>query len=183
MPPPYLHKPSAVLLLVGGILTMLSYAVLLPQVQPGRPVSSLWFGIDGRVRNMYYISMVVAAAGFLLVGSWLVFGARDPSSNTTRTRTRLPLSVFFGGSIMWSVALLWWGRSHHSTTTCTHRASVLAVLAALVATTVGAGGLTWELWTSRTAPAWATVGAALVLLHVGVLDNVGWYLAYWRAVV
>ena len=175
------HAHSAMWLGVGGLVTLLSYALLLPRVQPGRPVSDLWFGIDGKVRDGYYASMAVAAAGFLAAGSWLVGGTDSPSANTVRARVRLPLTVFFVGSVLWSVALVCWGAAARSHRTWTRDVSVWAVFAALLATTVGAGGLTWVLGTSKPTPVWVSLGAALVLLHVGVLDNVGWFRAYWKA--
>jgi hypothetical protein len=59
----------------------------------------------------------------------------------------------------------------------------LAVMMALILTTVGALLLLLE-WTNRGlnngqhAPWWVVVAAGYVLFHVGVLDNIGWGVAF-----
>ena len=184
-PPPLLLST----LLIGGILTLLGYVYFLPRVSPTQPVSALWFGIQGPVRTVYYVSIVLAAIAFLVMSGWMLFRPSSNHSSERRVQETRGLSVFFAGAILWSVTLWIWGQvsganhTHSGSRTVARGIAELAVMMALILTTVGALLLLLE-WTNRGlnngghAPWWVVVAAGYVLFHVGVLDNIGWGVAF-----
>lgn len=167
-----LRTPSCTFLLVlvlaiGGCATLLSYIHFLPRVQPSKPISALWFGIKGPLRNVFYVSMFVSMCSFLAIVSWLILDNQCPLVHLW-----LPLFIFFLGTSTWSVALWRWGVTG---------GFVWAVLLSLVATTTGAAWLWWSVKNRLNAPWWVVWGTVAILFHVGVLDNIGWFVAFLNA--
>jgi len=178
------------LLLIGGaILTLGSYAYFLPRVFPGQPVSALWFGIEDPLRTAYYVSIVLAAIAFVVLSVWMLSRAPSDTTPPQRQAENSALGWFFAGAVMWSVTLWIWGAGMRGDweplLVIMAKASVIL---SLVMTTYGAFRLLFELgrpWHSQhptraSVPWWVLVSTTYVLWHVGVLDNIGWSVAFLR---
>ena len=160
---------------VGGVYVLTSYAYLLPRsasnLTPtrGAPagLDALWFGIDGRERTAFFVSMVVAAVAFL------VAAMRFARSVTWSTFPALCVaySVFFAGAVLWTVSLWWWTLDVYTVL------ARITVIVALCLTTLGAAMLVREAWVVRRDTV-AAVAAGLVLVHVGLFDNGRWASAF-----
>ena len=165
------------LVAVGGVAVLASYVYFLPRVLPraANGLNALWFGIDGLSRSFYYVSIVLSALCFLASFIWLLV-SDDAHARHNVNRTLAPYSVFFVGAVLWSVALWTWGQ--HAPSSWVTRTFVVF---ALTLTTVGAVWLLIEYVQALRAPWWACVFVAYLMFHVGLLDNVGWVLAFVKA--
>ena len=155
--------------IVLGSLVLLSYYVLLPRTLPSGKVEPLWFGIDGKVRQMYYLSMVLTVVGYLGALWWIHTHA---SSKTRHTYVNAYIVTLLG-ALSWSVALWVWGRSTQS-----RALAVGGVFGALLLTTLGAWWLVGTAYANR-APWWVISLLGVYVFHVTVLDNGGWFYAFY----
>jgi hypothetical protein len=173
---------------VLGASVLASYGILLPRVRPDRSVTALWFGIDGRLRNVYYASILFSAVCFLAAFGWVY----TKGSEAFASAVTPAYVVMLLGAVGWSVALWWWGRQSRGS--ALHTLAVWLTVAALVATSAGAGMLVYTMCggggggsgrravgtaASPAAPPWWVCASVwYFLFHVLVMDNVGWSYAF-----
>lgn len=158
-----------VLVLFGGVYVITSYAYLLPKaIKPGATFDSLWFGIPATDRRLFYVSMALATIGFVVA---FVRFVRDVQWKTFPSLC-IPYAIFFTGAVLWTSSLWWWS---FDTYTQLARGSVVL---ALCITTLGAALLLREAWVVRKDTV-ATIGTALLLMHVTLFDNLYWARAFW----
>lgn len=181
------------------MLTLLSYAYFLPRVFSKQPVSALWFGIDGWLRSAYYVSIVFAAVAFVVMSVWMLYRPPSDVSATRLANETCAVVCFFTGAVLWSVTLWIWGSAVRGRwgSVALHVAKG-GVFVALLLTTIGVLWLIIE-WLrtsggnrtrsfsmactphrqmSTPVPWWVFLCAGYVLWHVGVLDNIGWSIAF-----
>ena len=169
--------PVLVLCAVGGAAVLASYVYFLPRVFPkktAKSISALWFGIDGDLRNVYYVSIVLTALAFLVSLVWLLVTGNTHAHQNIHY-VFAPYAVFLAGALLWSVALWTWGHN-----VPTWWLTQTFVVLALTITTAGAVWLLVAYVRHLRAPWWVCVFVAYVLFHVGVLDNIGWTTAFLR---
>lgn len=147
-----------------GTIVLLTYALCLPQAfrLPNGKLHA-WGGINGGLRTMYAVSIILAAVAYL----WLMYTL--PASDC---KNAIAFQIFLGGAALWAPLVL---ASMNAPDNGLLKAGVIA---ALTLTTAGAIGLLW-----RAAKGGATttvvrrstvIAAAWLLFHVFLLDNVVW---------
>jgi len=157
-----------------GVLVIISYVVCLPNVYENEPTDALWFGIDGVLRNVYYVSMILTAIAFVGTVWWLY--AYFPRHHFEQLQR--PYATFLVGAILWSVTLWSWGRSLSVLPPykqCLTRIAKLLVIMSLCATSLGSVWIAYRTnqYANRV-PIWVNVALFVVCTHVIVLDNIGW---------
>ena len=154
---------------VGGFFVLLSYYALLPRTLPNQKIEPLWFGINGALRSFYYASIVCSGIVFLGALYWVYHNIDHRNARSyIASYTLLLLSA-----ITWTVALWWWGQAPSPV-------AVWGVFTALIGTTIGS---LWVLYNVclNNAPVWVVLCLVYFTFHVLVLDNIGWFYAFYTA--
>ena len=154
-----------------GILVVLSYIVLLPLVNTHQDINALWFGIHGRMRQCYYVSIVLSAIAFVSSTTWLYFHSKHIN------QMWIPYFVFLVGAVSWSVALWLWGNYKSTTHQSLNIVLQICVVLALVITSIGACGMLYQS-IRKVFSTWVIIMYVYVCFHVVVLDNIGWTLHF-----
>ena len=165
-----LSVPNALLciIIVGGCLVLLSYFILLPRTLPSRRLDPLWFGIQGTLRTVYYVSILCSAIVFFCSLYW-IYHHLDHQNIQSYTNAYILLLL---SAMLWAVALWWWG--HHPSTV-----AVWSVCMTLIGTTIGSMWLLYNTYLNN-APQWVLLCLVYFVFHVFVLDNIGWFYAFYR---
>ena len=164
------------LVAVGGVYTLSSYFYILPQIgrksksdiaQKTQSFDELWFGISPSERQLFYISMIIAAIAFCIAtGRFMlkITWSQFPS-------LCISYCIFFAGAILWTFSLWWWSFGVYA------NLANISVIVALCLTTLGAAMLVREAWVVHR-DIIATVAMSLVLVHVALFDNGRWAFAF-----
>ena len=166
---------------VLGCLVILSYIYILPRVQPRRSIDALWFGIDGYLRLFYYAFMVLTTLSFIIALVW-IWNTFRPS--VLYKQFILPYATFLVGAILWSITLWLWGQSQQPSSSHPLTSSMTKgfVILSLLITSVGSGWILYSVYKQsyQPVPWWVYVALIIVFIHVFVLDNIGWTIAFLK---
>ena len=161
--PQYL-LPTTIIL---GFFVLLSYYVLLPRTLPSQTIDPLWFGIDGHLRSFYYTSILCSGVVFLCALYWV---SHNINGRNARRYIAAYILLLLSASL-WTVSLWWWGQTSSPV-------AVWSVFAALLGTTLGSMWVLHNAYSDK-APVWVLLCLVYFAFHVMVLDNVGWFYAFY----